>query len=58
MTTTHAELELAITHLIRAKELAMFFGHEEARVKEIDLLKRAAWNVHQKLKPRKKVQAA
>jgi hypothetical protein len=58
MTTTSAELQLAIAHLLRAKELAMFYGHQEERVKEIDLIKRAACNVHEKLQPRKKVQAA
>jgi hypothetical protein len=36
----------------------MFYGHQEERVKEIDLIKRAACNVHEKLQPRKKVQAA
>jgi hypothetical protein len=57
MNTTRAELELAMTHLLRAKELAIFWGHPDELVKQIDLIKRAASNVHAKLSPRKKAAA-
>jgi hypothetical protein len=43
------ELELAITHLLRARELAQFFGHPEEMVKRIDLVKRATAKVRAQL---------
>jgi hypothetical protein len=38
--TTLAELELAAVHLLRARELASFYGWPEEVIKQIDLLKR------------------
>ena len=54
MNTTRAELELALSHLLRAKELAMVFGHSPEDVQRIDLIRRATANLYAKLSPRKK----
>lgn len=43
--TTLPELELAITHLVRAKELAMFYHWPQETIDRIDLLKRGACNL-------------
>jgi hypothetical protein len=40
-----SELELAIAHLLRAKELAEFCGFPEELIQRIDLLKRAVAKV-------------
>jgi hypothetical protein len=45
VTTSPAELELAIVHLLRAKELAQFYNHSAETIQRLDLLKRAAANL-------------
>jgi hypothetical protein len=47
--TTMAELELALTHLLRAAELARFFQHSPEVVQRIDVLKRATAKVRKEL---------
>ena len=47
MNTPAAELELAISHLLRAKELAPMFTYPQEIVERIDLIKRATANVRQ-----------
>jgi hypothetical protein len=43
------ELELAITHLLRAKEFAQFYGQPQEIVQRIDLVKRATAKVRAQL---------
>jgi hypothetical protein len=45
MTTVDGELELAVTHLLWAKELAQLFSHPTEAVQRIDLIKRATAKV-------------
>jgi hypothetical protein len=47
--TGHSELELAIAHLLRAKELAEFFHWPEEQQKRIDLLFRGACDLKRQL---------
>ena len=47
--TGRAELELAIAHLMRARELAAFFQWPEEQQKRIDLLFRGACDLRKKL---------
>ncbi len=47
MNTPAAELELAISHLVRAKELAPMFAYPPEIIDRIDLIKRATANVRQ-----------
>lgn len=47
--TGHAELELAIAHLLRTKELAAFFGWPEEHQKRIDLLFRGACDLKKQI---------
>jgi hypothetical protein len=49
VTTAITEMELALAHLMRAKELAQFFGHEQELIERIDLLRRATIKVRGQL---------
>ena len=47
--TVSAELELALAHLLRAKELAQFYTLPEDQQQKIDLLKRATAKVRKQV---------
>jgi len=51
--STRSELELAIPHLLRAREVAEFWNHPVAIVARLDLIKRAACNMRKQLLPQK-----
>ena len=53
MTTPMANLELALTYLIRTKELAQLFGYSRELQDKIDLLRRATIKTKAEMASRK-----
>jgi hypothetical protein len=49
-----AELELALTYLLRAKEQAQLFGYSQKDVERLDLLKRAVAKTRSELAAERK----